>query len=249
MHQFSARLFRGRPQRIRVKFLRPMLLSLLLLMGCTVGATRGMPFKLEVATSYEGQLPCASCPGVLWQLDMWPDGRFHLRQEYLDRNAVNGRIGQWRYEAAQQRLVLLASGHDRVFLSVVGADELRLLDRTGESIESELNYGLRRQAVFDTSEFAISLRGEFRYFADAASFTDCASGFRYPVIMGENFLELERGYLAQKLGAGKPWTIRIDAQILNEQAMEGEGPPQSVLIEGFSADVEKACSYREKAAP
>ncbi|WOJ95344.1 copper resistance protein NlpE N-terminal domain-containing protein [Congregibacter brevis] len=226
----------------------PMLLGLLL-MACTVGETRSAPFNLEIATSYKGQLPCASCPGVLWQLDLWPDGRFHLRQEYLDHNAVEGRLGQWRYAAEQERLVLLAAGHDAVFLSVVGFDELRLLDRTGESIASELNYGLTRQAVFDAGEFAISLKGEFRYFADAANFRDCATGFRYPVIMGENFLELERGYLSQKLGAGEPWTIRIDAQMLNEQAMEGEGPSQSVLIESFSAEVEKACSYREKAAP
>ena len=152
-------LYRARTQSVCVLLLRPMLLLALLLTGCTGADAGGVPFVLKTASSYEGQLPCADCPGVSWKLDMWPDGRFHLRQEYLDRDLVHGRVGEWRYEQSPQRLILLSAGHETVFLSVAGPDELRMLDRAGDSIKSALNYVLRRQAVFDAGEFGVSLRG------------------------------------------------------------------------------------------
>lgn len=43
-----------------------------------------------------------------------------------------------------------------------------------------------------------TLHGEYVYFADAALFTECATGRRYPVAYSEGGVELERAYLAQR---------------------------------------------------
>ena len=35
--------------------------------------------------TFVGELPCADCPGIRHQLDLWPDGAFFLRRTYLGR--------------------------------------------------------------------------------------------------------------------------------------------------------------------
>ncbi|WP_439107944.1 copper resistance protein NlpE N-terminal domain-containing protein [Congregibacter sp.] len=206
-------------------------------------------FEIDTAMSYKGTLPCADCPGVLWQLDLWPTGRFHLRQEYLGRDTVSSRLGHWHLAPVDQILTLSASEDDQLFLSIVDADTLRMLDRKGAPIQSSLPYELERQSVFAPSEFFISLRGEFRYFADAASFTDCASGYRYAVLMEGEYLSLERGYLAAGLKSGAPWPVQVDAQMLNRQAMEGEGASQSLRIERFTEDNTGPCPKDSGGSP
>ncbi|WP_439102064.1 copper resistance protein NlpE N-terminal domain-containing protein [Congregibacter sp.] len=200
-------------------------------------------FLGDGAASYEGRLPCADCPGVYWKLDLWPEGRFHLRQEYLDRDSVTAHRGQWVFEPDAQRLALLAPGQDRIFLAVASTGVLELLDREGETIDSKLNYGLERQAVFEPGEFPVSLTGVFRYFADAASFMDCSTGYRYAVAMAGNYPDLERRYLSGGPGGGAPWLIQVDAQLRNKAAMEGEGALQSLFIDSFRPLGGDACPH------
>lgn len=102
---------------------------------------------LELPATFAGDLPCADCPGIRYQLDLWSDGAFHLRQEYLDRNTVRVDRGHWRVDPARRALIL-QSAKDVVEFEIRSPSRLRMLDRDGNPVESKLNYELTKQSTF-----------------------------------------------------------------------------------------------------
>ncbi len=181
-------------------------------------------------STFRGTLPCADCPGIDWHLDLWPGGRYHLRTTYLERDFSEGEVGRW--ESDDRRLTLHAGSDKPVYLEWIDERELRLMDRQGKAIDSTLPYELRREAAFEPAELSVSLRGEFRYYADAASFEECVSGHRYPVQMKGDYLEAERKFTARdKTLAKESLYLVVDGRIVNRSVMEGEGDPQSLVIE------------------
>lgn len=47
-------------------------------------------------STYKGLLPCADCPGIVYQLNLLPDHRYHMRLNYQDRAARFDEYGGWR---------------------------------------------------------------------------------------------------------------------------------------------------------
>jgi uncharacterized lipoprotein YbaY/heat shock protein HslJ len=73
---------------------------------------------------------------------------------------------------------------------------------------SEVTGMIRMVAVASES----TMRGEFTYLADTASFKDCSTGKRYPVTMESGYLEVERAYM--KLGKkGEPADLTVAGRI------------------------------------
>ena len=58
--------------------------------------------------SFEGELPCADCPGIFYHLDLFEDQMFFLRTTYLGRGtgAVLDTVGSWEATDDQGRLTL-----------------------------------------------------------------------------------------------------------------------------------------------
>ena len=232
---------------------RPLLHERLLLAGvcllilaaaaaaAAVGAVRAEPsaqpaeMPLELPASFTGRLPCADCPGVDWHLDLWPDGRFHLARRYVDREGSDDELGRWRLSPAADAILLLGADQAPWQLRIIDARTLRLLDRSGRPIESSLPYELRSDGTLSTTELSVAAGGEFRYMADAASLRECRTGYSYPVLMEGDYAALERAYLNAVAAAGEPLYARVEAAIVNRQAMEGEGAAQSLRIDRFVA--------------
>ncbi len=110
------------------------------------------------ALFFQGTLPCASCPGIRTKLTLVPGVRLYvLRETYLE--AVDGEdatfttVGRWgeepgvleaRPEAPVLRLEGAPDGPPRAYMARLSVDTLRLLDREGDWIESDLPYELIR---------------------------------------------------------------------------------------------------------
>lgn len=77
------------------------------------------------------------------------------------------------------------------------------------------------------------LTGQFTYLADAAGFTDCADGRRYPVAMEGAYLELERSYLAVRSRPGLPLLVELEGAIEDRPAMEGDGLVPTLVVARF----------------
>lgn len=75
--------------------------------------------------------------------------------------------------------------------------------------------------------------GMYVYLADAASFTDCATGQRYPVLIEGDHLAVERAYLAHRLGPGVPGQLTVRGRVVERPVEPGMAPRPQLLIEHF----------------
>ena len=74
------------------------------------------------------------------------------------------------------------------------------------------------------------INAEFRYMADAPLIQLCGSGQRYPVAMDQNYLELEKAYLASQVEPGEPVGIDVTGEVQLRPAMEGDRKIETYVV-------------------
>lgn len=99
------------------------------------------------AGEFGGTLPCADCAGIDTKIVLSGDGTYTVDETYQGKSAdaVKG-DGNWTAEDNGHRLRLDSnskSDADRLF-EVVGDNEIRLMDKDGNAIQSAQNYSLKR---------------------------------------------------------------------------------------------------------
>jgi len=191
--------------------------------------------RIAVPASFEGVLPCADCEGIRYHLDLFEDEVFFLRMSSLGRgaDAVRDDIGRWSVGSDGTTLALRGGGEAPVMFRTVDQATLRKLDLEGRTIESSLNYELRRTAAFSPVEPKLVMRGMYRYMADAAVFEECLTGRRFPVSMEADNVALERAYLAAQAQPGEPVLASFEGRIAQRPAMEGDASVLSLVPERF----------------
>lgn len=192
-------------------------------------ATAAAP-KLGFAlpATFAGVLPCADCAGVAHTLTLRADGLYRLRRTYLGKPGEPvADVGRWTADWAGRQL-LLGRGEATQRFTVVDGQTLRQLDRLGQPIRSAANLELRRTAQVDAITEPLRWRGEFFYMADAATFTDCGSGLRWPVAMAGDYLAAERRYTQTRSAPGAPVVVSFDGRLEVLPAMEG--PPREHMV-------------------
>ena len=187
---------------------------------------------LALPATFMGTLPCADCPGIEYHLDIWSEEQgYALRRTYLERDHVEDELGRWYVDPARNALVLEGTGNARSEWQITPNQEIRLLDQEGQPIDSDLPYTLVAGPLMPT-ELRLTVTGLMTYFADAALFTDCLSGQRYPIAMEGDYLALERAYLNAEVEPGAPLIARLDAEISLRPQMEG-ADRMTVTVETF----------------
>jgi copper homeostasis protein (lipoprotein) len=158
--------------------------------GGTAGALGALP------ATFTGELPCADCASTRWTLNLFPDKSYFLRVTYVGRDVkpVND-IGRWTLSGDGSMLILTGGNDSADSFAVKGAEVPRKLDGEGREINSNRNFDLQRTATFERIEPRLAMRGTFRYMADAASFTECQTGQRWPVAMEGEYRALEADYM------------------------------------------------------
>lgn len=199
------------------------------LIGChTRSQVQEEPLK-PMAQSYRGVLPCADCGGIDTSLFLEKDGTFVLREQYQTTREGNNTFasyGQWRRTA--DKLVLTdSSGEKRYFRPVDKG--LEMLDQQGLPINSSLPRQLTatEQALPNTP---MSMKGMYRYLADAATFSDCATGKTF--VVASNAV-LERMYLRTTVSAGEPVLVSFTAHFAVIPSME-EGQMVKAVVPNSS---------------
>ena len=177
---------------------------------------------LDLPASFTGTLPCADCPGIDMQIDLWPDQGFHQRWSYLERDVSVADVGRWAPDPETGALVLRGQDGSEQRFAPRGTDGLEMLALDGTAIASPLNYSLTAGG-FDPATIDLPLRGEIVYMADAALFTECVSRRAYPVAFEDAWIDAERLYLAQRPEPGAPLMMAFDARLAPRPPMEGDG--------------------------
>lgn len=162
--------------------------------------------------SWRGVLPCADCEGIETSLFLAKDGTWVMNERYqgVAREPSSfGSYGTWARTA--EKLVLTDSKGEKSYYRAKG-DKLDMLDREGNPIVSSLNYTLE-PVKSSLPVTPMAMRGMYIYMADAATFTDCATGKRVAVA---NNAQLERDYAAARGSETKPVLLTVEGHFTLE---------------------------------
>lgn len=177
--------------------------------------------------SWRGILPCADCEGIETSLFLEKDGTWVMNERYQgvrEEPSSFASYGTWARTA--DKLVLTDSQGEKSWYRAKG-EALEMLDREGNPIESQLNYRLAPvKATLPVTPMA--MRGMYFYMADAATFTDCATGKQVSVASNA---ELERGYLAARGASEKPVLLSVEGHFTLEANPDTHEPVKTLVAD------------------
>jgi len=185
--------------------------ALFVLMGCHNRAEMEVlePTQAEALNpmqqSWRGVLPCADCEGIETSLFLEKDGTWVMNQHYQGAKAPSTFASYGTWARTADKLVLTDPAGEKRYFRAKG-EGLEMLDMQGNPIVSQFNYTLAPiTAALPATPMA--MRGMYFYMADAAIFTDCATGKKVSVA---NNAQLERDYAAARGNDTKPVLLTVD---------------------------------------
>ena len=128
--------------------------------GADVAESPAPQMEASLTSVYEGVLPCADCEGIATSLTLSQyepnrsEGTFQLGETYMGEGgssfASEGVWTTWRGNAVDENATVVVLNPDspddeQRYYERMGGNELRLLDRNLNPIESDLNYVLTRK--------------------------------------------------------------------------------------------------------
>ncbi|HHE5700257.1 TPA: envelope stress response activation lipoprotein NlpE [Citrobacter amalonaticus] len=177
--------------------------------------------------SWRGILPCADCEGIETSLFLEKDGTWVMNERYQgvrEEPSSFASYGTWARTA--DKLVLTDSQGEKSWYRAKG-EALEMLDREGNPIESQFNYTLA-PVKSSLPVTPMAMRGMYFYMADAATFTDCATGKRVSVASNA---ELERGYLAARGASEKPVLLSVEGHFTLEANPDTHEPVKTLMAD------------------
>ena len=166
-----------------------------------------------------GQVP------IRYELPYEP-GRIDPRHSYAVRAQISDR----------GRLLFVSDTHTPVLTRGAKRTARILVTQVPDPTPEPATEAATRAAV-------VPMRGMFRYFADAATFRDCASGEVYPVAIEGAYLELERAYLNSGIPPTKEMLVEIQGRYEHRPSMEYNQFTIKLIVDVFEKSLpEKSCT-------
>jgi copper homeostasis protein (lipoprotein) len=193
---------------------------------------------LQRAAAFEGQLPCDDCADIRTVVVLHTDGSYRQRRQYRGRG-VDGRrsfvsVGRWTISRDSIRRLTLLGGDAVQQFEVSSELVLRPLDADGERLESRQALELVRVSAPPALEGPLVTRGEFRYFADAATFVACDGGRQFPIAGDSAFIGLQRAHQNHPLGNVGATAIDLVGRLELRAGGEEGQVVETVVVDSFS---------------
>jgi copper homeostasis protein (lipoprotein) len=187
----------------------------------------------RLPATFRGDLPCADCPGIRHQLELFPDTAFFLRLRYLGKgdSATYDDIGMWAVSTNRDTLVLFGGRDAQVTFALRDTNTLRKLSPTGANTSSRSD--LKRARNVEPLEPRLRMRGMYRYLADAGRFTECLTRRTWPVAQERDNAALEAAYSKARREPAEELLVDLDGQVAMRPRMEGSGRQQALVVERF----------------
>lgn len=208
--------------------------TLFVLMGCNnrsetqvLHPTRTEELK-PMQQSWRGVLPCADCEGIETTLYLEKDGTWVMNQRYQGAKTPSSFASYGTWARTAEKLVLTDTAGEKIWFRAKG-DTMEMLDREGNPIHSQFNYTLKPVTAALPST-PMAMRGMYFYMADAATFTDCATGIK--VSVADN-AQLERDYAVARGNDSKPVLLTVEGHFTIEP-----NPDSGELVKTLKVDKE-----------
>ena len=223
-----------------------------------VGASKPASKPVQTAplatlpASFIGELPCADCPGIRYQVNLFSDRAFFSRMTYLGRSDDGNfdDIGSWVLSSDRSTIILKGGRDAPAMFRIKDANTLRMLDVERRDIESPLNYDLRRTKDVEPLEPRVAMRGMYRYFADAGWLTECLTRRKWPVAQEKDNAALESAYAKARLTPGEELLVNLEGQVAMRPKMEGQGAQPTLVVERFiGVSTGETCGVRFSSVP
>lgn len=153
------------------------------------------PMPTTLAGVYSGELPCSNCAAIAATLWLRPDGRFFMRQRFVDEDNGSAKsaaqdsatysLGRWHWDEIAGEAVLRGAGPER-----------RLITHDGERLElrvaSPIEHVLQRDPSQPKFVDRVTLDGESAVTESGATFRECLTGLTFAVAESGAYRELRR---------------------------------------------------------
>jgi copper homeostasis protein (lipoprotein) len=183
---------------------------------------------------YRGDVPCADCPGIRYELDIRADRVFFLRTTYLGKGTGEGEtvddIGTWT-PAPDAKSFTVHGSREPVRFAVENSETLSLLDRDGKAIDSSHNYELKRNASYRPLEPHVAMRGMYNYLNDTPVFRECRTQLKMAVASSAQTQALQRSYLAVRKVPGQELLVTLDGQIAMQATGDGGAARPTLVVD------------------
>src|SRR5262245_7347720 len=197
--------------------------------------TPGTPMPVGIAGVYAGEFPCSNCVKIAATLWLRPDGRFFLRQRFVDDPATTTATaktprtpsatysrGFWSWDDVEAKIVLRGAGPERR-LSVRDAEHLQLL------VASPVEQILARDRDEPAFHDRITLDGESAVTANGATFKECLTGLDLPVVVDAGAYRQLRHYHRTMNARGKIALTVVEGHLV----YASDGSSERLVVDAF----------------
>jgi copper homeostasis protein (lipoprotein) len=152
-------------------------------------------------------------------------------------------IGQWSFDSSSKKLTLKGGRESSLYFRVIDDANIEKLDLQGNNIISSSNLILSRSKSVQTLQpNKVFMTGMYEYRADSASFYDCATHIKVPLLFEGEQRELEASYLQQDLENRQAKKMHIEGSLLQLSVVDGEQKRTYLRVDRFiKALPEKEC--------
>lgn len=193
------------------------------------------PMPAGIAGVYAGEFPCSNCASIEATLWLRLDGRFFLRQRFVDdaNSAAEGGpkpptttygLGLWVWDEITSELVLHGAGPER-----------RLVVADAEHLQLRATSSVRQVLARDHSEpkfkDRITLDGESSMTEKGATFKECLTGLVLPVVVDAGAYRQLRHNHRTMNGSGKPALTMLEGHLVT--AGEGATTSERLVVDQF----------------
>jgi len=170
-----------------------------------------------------------------------PNAVFEAALEDVSRaDAPSVEIGRARLEKPGQPPFRFSIPYDRASIKADGMYAVRArvladgkLMFTSTQSYPVLSRGSGNTVAITMQRASNAMEGMFRYMADAATFTDCASGQRWPVAMEAEYKPLESAYVQTRKQPGEELKVDLQGQLAMRPKADGGGETLTLIVERY----------------
>jgi hypothetical protein len=184
------------------------------------------PMPARISGVYAGEFPCSNCAAIEATVWLRPDGRFFLRQRFVDDaessaskaspppTATYG-LGRWAWDEIAAELVLRGAGPER-----------RLVVRDAEHLELKVASPTAHVLTRDHNEPAfkdrLTLNGESVMSAAGATFKECLTGLELPVVADSGAYRQLRNHHRELNARGKVALTVVEGHLVTDTKTASE---------------------------